>query len=159
MDTPMETERRAHGGQQEVHSLTSSFAPDMSTIVDMTEQYTGSFDLWGFGSGFDFENLPDPTAPENIEKENGRGIFLIKNQLRHLTLERQSISTYHQAENSVKSCRDTNTTSHIVSDSNRRQSGSYSSSFPARTSSRRFFRIPRIKRSSPKKVIRIKVKS
>lgn len=31
------------------------------------------------GIGFDFTNLPDPTAPENIEKENGRGIFLIKN--------------------------------------------------------------------------------
>ena len=31
------------------------------------------------GDGFDFTNLPDPTAPENLEKENGRGIFLIKN--------------------------------------------------------------------------------
>jgi serine/threonine-protein kinase RsbW len=31
------------------------------------------------GEGFDFNNLPDPTAPENIEKENGRGIFLMKN--------------------------------------------------------------------------------
>ncbi len=31
------------------------------------------------GVGFDFHNLPDPTAPENVEKENGRGIFLIKN--------------------------------------------------------------------------------
>ena len=31
------------------------------------------------GKGFDFNNLPDPTSPENIEKENGRGIFLIKN--------------------------------------------------------------------------------
>jgi serine/threonine-protein kinase RsbW len=31
------------------------------------------------GQGFDYTNLPDPTAPENIEKENGRGIFLIKN--------------------------------------------------------------------------------
>lgn len=30
------------------------------------------------GKGFDFNNLPDPTAPENIEKENGRGIFLMK---------------------------------------------------------------------------------
>ncbi len=30
------------------------------------------------GSGFDFTNLPDPTAPENIEKEHGRGIFLMK---------------------------------------------------------------------------------
>jgi serine/threonine-protein kinase RsbW len=31
------------------------------------------------GQGFDYNNLPDPTAPENLEKENGRGIFLMKN--------------------------------------------------------------------------------
>lgn len=31
------------------------------------------------GDGFDFNNLPDPTAPENIEKPDGRGIFLMKN--------------------------------------------------------------------------------
>jgi len=31
------------------------------------------------GRGFDYENLPDPTAPENILKENGRGIFLMRN--------------------------------------------------------------------------------
>ena len=31
------------------------------------------------GEGFNFENLPDPTAPENIEKPDGRGIFLMKN--------------------------------------------------------------------------------
>jgi serine/threonine-protein kinase RsbW len=30
------------------------------------------------GLGFDFNNLPDPTSPENLEKENGRGIFLMK---------------------------------------------------------------------------------
>lgn len=30
------------------------------------------------GHGFDYENLPDPTAPENIEKPGGRGIFLMK---------------------------------------------------------------------------------
>jgi serine/threonine-protein kinase RsbW len=30
------------------------------------------------GPGFDFYNLPDPTAPENIEKPTGRGIFLMK---------------------------------------------------------------------------------
>lgn len=24
-------------------------------------------------------NLPDPTAPENILKENGRGVFLMRN--------------------------------------------------------------------------------
>ncbi|SDK79831.1 serine/threonine-protein kinase RsbW [Catalinimonas alkaloidigena] len=31
------------------------------------------------GEGFDFDNLPDPTAPENILKPGGRGIFLMKN--------------------------------------------------------------------------------
>ena len=30
------------------------------------------------GSGFDFNQLPDPTDPENIEKVGGRGIFLMK---------------------------------------------------------------------------------
>lgn len=39
------------------------------------------------GKGFDFTNLPDPTSPENIEKENGRGIFLIKNLADDLVFE------------------------------------------------------------------------
>jgi serine/threonine-protein kinase RsbW len=30
------------------------------------------------GKGFDYSNIPDPTAPENIEKINGRGIFLME---------------------------------------------------------------------------------
>jgi len=30
------------------------------------------------GEGFDFENLPDPTEPGNIDKPHGRGIFLMK---------------------------------------------------------------------------------
>lgn len=30
------------------------------------------------GIGFDFHKLPDPTAPENISKPGGRGIFLMK---------------------------------------------------------------------------------
>ncbi|MFA8433892.1 MAG: ATP-binding protein [Marinifilaceae bacterium] len=29
------------------------------------------------GIGFDFQNIPDPTLPENIEKTHGRGIFLM----------------------------------------------------------------------------------
>ncbi|RZS95336.1 ATP-binding protein [Cecembia calidifontis] len=35
------------------------------------------------GSGFDYEHLADPTAPENLEKTGGRGIFI----MRHLTDE------------------------------------------------------------------------
>ena len=30
------------------------------------------------GDGFDFQNLPDPTSPENIAKPGGRGIFLMR---------------------------------------------------------------------------------
>ncbi|GDX52815.1 hypothetical protein LBMAG27_18620 [Bacteroidota bacterium] len=30
------------------------------------------------GTGFDFNNIPDPTDPANIEKITGRGIFLMK---------------------------------------------------------------------------------
>ena len=31
------------------------------------------------GASFDYENLPDPTAPENLERPNRRGVFLMRN--------------------------------------------------------------------------------
>src|SRR5512133_2823030 len=41
------------------------------------------------GEGFDFANLPDPLAPENLMRTSGRGIFLIRSfmdefEMRHL---------------------------------------------------------------------------
>jgi serine/threonine-protein kinase RsbW len=39
------------------------------------------------GQGFNFENLPDPTAPENIEKEHGRGIFLMRSLAEEVDFE------------------------------------------------------------------------
>lgn len=30
------------------------------------------------GSGFDYNNLPDPLSPENLEKAGGRGVFLMR---------------------------------------------------------------------------------
>ncbi|MRX47563.1 ATP-binding protein [Pedobacter sp. HX-22-1] len=30
------------------------------------------------GEGFNFNNLPDPTAPENLENLSGRGVFIMK---------------------------------------------------------------------------------
>lgn len=42
---------------------------------------TISFVVKDEGPGFNYQNLPDPTAPENIEKPAGRGVFLMK----HLT--------------------------------------------------------------------------
>ena len=35
------------------------------------------FIITDMGDGFDYNNLPDPTKPENIEKTHGRGIFLM----------------------------------------------------------------------------------
>jgi serine/threonine-protein kinase RsbW len=37
-----------------------------------------SFIVKDEGPGFDYTNLPDPTAPENITMIGGRGVFLIK---------------------------------------------------------------------------------
>lgn len=45
------------------------------------------FSIKDQGIGFDPEAVPDPTEPENILKENGRGIFLMKNLSDDLTFE------------------------------------------------------------------------
>ncbi len=36
------------------------------------------FKITDQGPGFDFEHVPDPTSPENLEKPNGRGVFLMR---------------------------------------------------------------------------------
>ena len=50
-------------------SVTVSCAMDGKSVV---------FRISDEGPGFDYENLPDPTAPENIEKPHGRGVFLMR---------------------------------------------------------------------------------
>jgi len=47
------------------------------SVLDSTKNIC--FSVKDEGPGFDFNNLPDPTSPDNILKENGRGIFLMKN--------------------------------------------------------------------------------
>lgn len=37
-----------------------------------------NFQVRDEGVGFDFQNLPDPTSPENLDKPSGRGVFLMK---------------------------------------------------------------------------------
>ncbi|MCS7005652.1 MAG: ATP-binding protein [Cytophagales bacterium] len=49
------------------------------TIILEVNEHEISFTVQDEGKGFDYTRLPDPTAPENIEKLGGRGIFLIKN--------------------------------------------------------------------------------
>ena len=41
------------------------------------DSQTITFTVFEEGTGFDFNDLPDPTSPENLEKPQGRGIFLM----------------------------------------------------------------------------------
>lgn len=59
-----------HGNKNDISKAVQIRVSDASDVF--------SIEIKDQGSGFDFDNLPDPTAPENLEKENGRGIFLMK---------------------------------------------------------------------------------
>jgi serine/threonine-protein kinase RsbW len=50
---------------------------ELSHVYDM-ELKKISFIVKDEGLGFDYNNLPDPTAPENVTMIGGRGVFLIK---------------------------------------------------------------------------------
>lgn len=60
-----------HGNHEDENKkVFLSFSVDNNSLAATVEDQ---------GKGFDFENLPDPTSPENINKIGGRGVFLIKN--------------------------------------------------------------------------------
>ncbi|MFL2582681.1 MAG: ATP-binding protein [Flavobacteriales bacterium] len=48
-------------------------------IISNTDGSVLKFTIKDDGPGFDFDNLPDPTDPQNIEKPHGRGVFLMRN--------------------------------------------------------------------------------
>lgn len=55
---------------------------NLNVTIQVSQQTNNTeivFSITDEGVGFDFNNLPDPTAPENIEKPDGRGVFLMKN--------------------------------------------------------------------------------
>lgn len=54
--------------------------PDLNvTISVLNDPASFCIQVKDQGVGFEFDALPDPTAPENIFKESGRGVFLMKN--------------------------------------------------------------------------------
>lgn len=45
------------------------------------------------GKGFDYDHLADPTAPENLEKSGGRGIYIMKHLCDDIKFEDQGRKT------------------------------------------------------------------
>jgi serine/threonine-protein kinase RsbW len=46
------------------------------------------------GQGFDVDEVPDPTAPENIESSHGRGIYLMRTLMDEVRFERGGSVVY-----------------------------------------------------------------
>lgn len=60
-----------HGNQNNPNKFVNiGFKTDNKQLV---------FSVSDEGSGFNYTDLPDPTDPTNIDKPNGRGVFLMKN--------------------------------------------------------------------------------
>lgn len=60
-----------------VHGNQSESAKNVSLRLNVDEN-TLKFTVTDEGNGFDYNNLPDPTSPDNLDKPGGRGIFLMK---------------------------------------------------------------------------------
>lgn len=60
-----------------IHGNAGDKSKNVFLSLDM-ENNTIIFIVSDEGKGFDYNSLPDPTAPENIDKPGGRGIFLMK---------------------------------------------------------------------------------
>ena len=50
------------------------------------------------GEGFDHQIIPDPTKTENLHKESGRGIHIIKSLSKHFEFNETGNSMYFQIE-------------------------------------------------------------
>lgn len=74
------------------------FAPQKKvTCTFDTSESSYIFTIEDEGDGFDHTTIPDPTLPENIEKIEGRGVFLTKilaDQVEYLDGGRKVIITF-----------------------------------------------------------------
>ena len=60
------------------HGCNKNKSLDVRVLVgDDSKEFC--FNIKDEGRGFDYSNLADPTSPDNLLKENGRGIFLMRN--------------------------------------------------------------------------------
>tara|TARA_B100000508_G_C11459990_1_gene278753 strand:- start:310 stop:723 length:414 start_codon:yes stop_codon:yes gene_type:complete len=51
---------------------------EVSLSLEITDK-NYIFTIEDQGDGFDYMNIPDPTHPDNLEKPDGRGIFIMAN--------------------------------------------------------------------------------
>lgn len=72
-----------HGNQ---HDLTKRVFVEFATLLNGVPQIT--IRVRDQGEGFDPETIADPLAPENLLKGSGRGIFLIRNFMDEVELQR-----------------------------------------------------------------------
>jgi serine/threonine-protein kinase RsbW len=61
-----------------IHGNRESSDKKVYLNLEVIEDKRLIFTISDEGDGFDFNNLPDPTSPENIENLTGRGVFIIK---------------------------------------------------------------------------------
>lgn len=61
-----------------IHGNHGESKKNVSLMLKVDENIL-KFTITDQGKGFDFNQLPDPTSPENLDKPGGRGIFLMKN--------------------------------------------------------------------------------
>ncbi len=72
-----------HGNQHDTAKrVFIEFTTVVSAVAEMTIRVRDQ------GEGFDPEDIADPLAPENLLKGSGRGIFLIRNFMDEVELER-----------------------------------------------------------------------
>lgn len=72
-----------HGNQHDASKrVFVEFATAVAAVPEMTIRVRDQ------GQGFDPEEIADPLAPENLLKGSGRGIFLIRNFMDEVDLER-----------------------------------------------------------------------
>jgi len=67
-----------------VHGNKLQFEKEVKINVSLTEEKM-SVKIKDEGNGFKIDQISDPTKPENLLKESGRGIFIMKNCVHNIS--------------------------------------------------------------------------
>ncbi len=59
-----------HGNKKDESKLVNIIISENNSVLSVR--------ICDEGAGFDFDHIPDPTKPGNVEKPDGRGVFLME---------------------------------------------------------------------------------